>query len=150
MLNAYLSVIMSSGHCLIMSGGYSSTFRADSITTVSNKTKNVEIRRLLCHLNTTSEQIDVEQGFNLRKQVCPTSDSWYSVRKSHQSYFPWQLDVGTANTPAIPQCFVFVEGGVCCLKVLLYDRRIWIGGYELDIIVGIASKPELIKITNLW
>lgn len=32
--------------------------RAD--TTVSNKPKNVEVDRLLCHLNTISEQIDVE------------------------------------------------------------------------------------------
>lgn len=80
--------------------------------TVSNKAKNEEISTAI------SEQIDVEQGFNMRKQVCPTSDSWDTVRKLNQSYFPWQLAVGTVNTQVIPQFFVFAEGGVCCLNVL--------------------------------
>lgn len=78
----------------------------------------MEGHRLLCHLNTISEQTDVEQGFNTRKQVCPTSDSQDTERKLHQSYFPWQLEVGTVNTLAIPLLFVFAEGGVCCLNVL--------------------------------
>lgn len=93
-------------------------FRVSFDAVMNNRTKNVEMRRLLCCLNTISEQTDAEQGFNMRKQVCPTCDSWDAVRKLYQSHFPWQLAAGTVNTRALPQCLVLVLFDMCCLKVL--------------------------------
>lgn len=91
-------------------------FKADFDATVKKKPKNVEMRSSLCHFNTISEQIDVEQGLSIRKQVCPASDSWDTEEVTSVIF---SVAVGGSYSKlAILQGFVFAKGAVCCLNVL--------------------------------
>lgn len=66
------------------------------------------MRRSRCHFNTVSEQIDVEQGLNIRKQVCPACDS---------------RDTGEVTSVVFSEVVGSVCGELAVLKDFVFVRR---------------------------
>lgn len=84
------------------------------------------------------------KGNQRKDQVCSKCDNRDCVRKLHQSYFPWLLTVGSANTRAIQQCCLSAEG-----RVLLMLPS-WNHTVDMDLVYySLIPRGHIVAITRL-